>query len=108
MPLDRRITIQEDRGTRNMHGEFVHDWQDFASVWAERRGAGSVDSPTEGGILVLEAVTFTVRYTSTLAALDMALIRILDAAGTVWNPESIAESDRRRRFLTFTATREAP
>ncbi len=36
--MDRQITIQEDVGTQDAHGQVVPDWQDIATnptVWAE-------------------------------------------------------------------------
>ena len=64
-------------------------------------------SRRRAGIVELESVTWTVRYTSTLAALPISATRIVDANGHTWNVEGISESDERRRFLTFRTIREA-
>lgn len=107
MPLDRRVEIQRNDGERNARGEFVDDWQVAATAWAERRGAGSSDQVSTAGLIVLEVVTFTTRWTAELAGLDISLTRIVDDEGDTWNVEVIQESDVRRRFLVFQCVRAA-
>ena len=132
MALDRRLIIQEMSEVRNDFGEVSGLWTDVAVVWAERRGAGTVDVEEEGGVVELESATWTVRWTSRLARLRIANTRlisvfqsepftlngeILTLSGSPltwgptadvnrWNVEGIQESDRRRRFLEFRAVRE--
>ncbi|MDE0456261.1 MAG: head-tail adaptor protein [Chromatiales bacterium] len=107
MPLlDRRIEVQENRGTHVL-GKFVDDWQTLASVWAQRRGAGTIDRETVGGIEEVEAVQFTVRYTPALASAAVGLLRVNESGGGLWNVEGRTESDRRRRFLTFSCARSS-
>ena len=106
MALDRRITIQQITETRDDFGETQETVTDLANVWAERRGAGSVDVESEGGVQELESVTWTVRFTTQLAALTPNFIQIMDSELHVWNVEGISESDSRRCFLTMRTVRE--
>ena len=105
MALDRRITIQQKGEMRDGLGELVETITDIASVWAERRSAGSVDIESQGGIVEVESVTWTVRFTIQISALTPNAVQILDSDGRTWNVEGISESDARRRFLTFRAVR---
>ena len=105
MALDRRITIQRRNEEVDDGGRVAVTWNDFADVWAERRSNGASDIETSGGIRVTEVATWTVRYTSTLAALAPDEVRIVHGSET-WNVESTAESDARRRLLGFTTVRE--
>ena len=106
MPLDRRIQIQRDHGDYNDDGEFIHDWRDVARVWAVRQGVGASDTIGTGGTaLTVENVTFTIRYTSTLATLNPARVRVVDDESQTWSVDVIAESDARRRFLSISAVR---
>ena len=106
MPLDRRITIQRNDGERDERGEFMDDWQDFAGVWAQQSGAGSVDSETPGGVLIISSRNYTVRYRSDLLSTDLNILRIVDADGNIWNIENIVESDSRKRFVQIETIRE--
>ena len=107
MPLDRRITIQTFKGTRGNDGEYNGTWSDHAHVWADRRGAGSTDVETTGGIRVNEVVTWTIRYTADLAALGPDETRVVDSSGRMWSVSGIAESDHRRRFLVIETVRQS-
>ena len=106
MPLDRRITIQRNDGERDDQGVFIDDWQDLASVWARRNNSGSVDSEAAGGIIVLTAQSFLIRYREDLIPLNPAVLRIIDSDGNIWEVESLAESDARRRAISISAVRE--
>lgn len=105
MPLDRRITLEQDHGARNNLGEYVVDWRTIDTVWAERRNAGSTDSVVNGILRVTEILTWTIRYRADVAAIPIAKLRVQDADGALWNPELVAESDVRRRFLDIQAER---
>lgn len=107
MALDRRISIQRNEGVQEQNGEFVVIWIDVARVWAARRGAGTYDVLVGSQVREAAAVTWDVRFTAALAALTASQTRIVDAAGEIWNVDSIAESDARRRFLTFGTSQSA-
>ena len=104
--LDRVITIQRQGGGRDDSGRFTSFWTDVARVWATRSGLGSIDMEVTGGTREVESVAWLVRWTSVLAPLDARSVRIVDAAGVVWNVQSIAESDAREVSLTFATVRE--
>ena len=63
MPLDRRITIRIRAGqTTNIFGEPIESEYTEFDVWAEQTGAGSADTPTQGGIIVSAARNYVVRF----------------------------------------------
>lgn len=105
MPLDRRITIERlSETTVNDFGEDVPGtWSTLAAVWAERRYFGTVDVSLTEGVVTAANVSWIVRWRSDLLATDIARLRILDANGTYWNPENIAEIGGRRAFVSISA-----
>lgn len=106
MPLDRRIRIERDMGERNDSGEYVPNWTLIAEVWAQKFAAGSADSETAGGTLVIAARNYTIRWRADINALTPAGLRIVDGDGAIWNVDTLAESDARRRFINISTLRE--
>ena len=106
MPLDRRIRIERNHGDVNMAGELVDDWRPFATVWAQKTGAGFSDTETVSGIVVTAAANFTLRYRSGVTSITPDLLRIVDADNAIWEVDVVRESDERRRFIEIQALRE--
>ena len=108
MPLDRRITvIITADGEYDQYGEFQPGVPVEYPMWAEQRGAGSVDTNTPGGIYVSAVRSYTVRYSAALVDASIATVTIRDADGNIWNADSISESDARKRYIGIDALREA-
>ena len=101
MPLDRRCTVRlEDRGGWRA-GEFVSGSVTEIPVWCEYSDLGSTDTIGLDGVRTNRLASFTVRYREDIRAASIALTTI-DYVGERWNVETIAESSRRRRFITLT------
>lgn len=106
MPLDTPITIHlEAIGHRDNAGEYVHGPVTDYPLWADQRGAGSVDTLTSSGTVVTEVRTFGVRWFRELEIHRTDLITLTDGEGSEWDIESIASSDERRRSIQMTCTR---
>ena len=107
MPLDRVIALERDEGAF-VEGVYVADWQPISGspVWAQQNSAGASDVETSGGILVQAARNYTIRWRSDLFDISPAKLRIIDALGHVWNVDSVAESDHRRRIIGIQCLRE--
>lgn len=106
MPLDRRIRIERNHGVVNEAGELADDWRTFATVWSQKTSSGFSDAETTAGIVVTAVANFTLRYRSGVTDIVPSLLRIVDAAGAIWEVDSVRESDERRRFLEIQAVRE--
>ena len=106
MALDRRITIRiEEYGTRNEDGEYIPGPVSEYPVWAERRAAGSNDQPTTSGFITVSVQNYGVRWFKALELSDIALVEIEDEYGQIWDPDSIAPNDARRRFINIQCIR---
>ena len=106
MALDRRVTVNiRAPDTRNEFGEHVPGEVTAYPLWAEQRGAGSVDVEEVGGVELRHSRSYTVRYFVEAARAGIDGVSIVDADGDTWNAESIIESDARRRFLVIQAVR---
>ena len=106
MALDRRITIKiEEYGTRDMNGNYVPGPVVSYPVWAERRAAGSNDQPTSGGFITVSAQNYGVRWFKELELADIALVMVEDEYGQIWDADSIAPNDARRRFINIQVLR---
>ena len=102
MPFDTPITLHlEALGTRDNHGEYVPGPITDYPLWADQRGAGSTDTLTSTGTFTTEVRTFTVRWFRELEIHQTDLIRLTDGAGSLWDIESVASSDERRRYITM-------
>ena len=109
MPLlNRVVTVSvEAEGTRDENGRYVPGPVTDYRVWAVQTAAGSTDYETSEGTRIAQIVRWTIRYTAEIALARTDRVTITDENGFVWDPESIAESQRRRRYLDITATRRA-
>ena len=108
MPLDRRITIKvQSEGGYNEYGEYQEGTISEYPVWAQRSSAGAADSETEGGIVVVEAVNWTVRWFRELEVAPPSRIHVVDEYGSRWNVDTVSESNQRRRFMYIQSLREA-
>ena len=106
MALDREIIISiEAPGTRNQQGIYEPGPVTAYNVWAERRAAGSNDQPTSGGFITVSAQSYLVRWFEELELANIALVSVEDEFGQVWDPDSIAPGDARRRFITMQCLR---
>ena len=110
MALDRRITVRvvTPGNERNMFGEpVVGSFTDYL-LWAEQRGAGSVDSldPSVFGELVLAARQYTLRWFDELSIANIARVGVIDENGNAWRATNIVESDARRRLIYIEVIRE--
>ena len=109
MALDRRVTVRiaVAGSGRNVFGEAVEttEYTDYP-LWAERAGAGSIDQNTAGGVIVLAARRYTVRYFKELALANITDVGVIDEFGHNWNAENITESDARRRLIYIETVRE--
>ena len=121
MALDRRITIRiEGVGRRAGMDETEidpEDGQPYSAgeyipgpivsyfVWAERRSAGSNDSPTTSGFITVSAQNYLVRWFEELETANLALVDVVDEFGAVWDADSIAPGDARRRLITLQVLR---
>ena len=103
--LDRRITIERNHAGWNEYGEYSDDWQPVATVWAQQNAAGLSDVETEAGVVVSAVRNYSIRWRSDLHAVSPAVLRVRDAAGTLWMVDSLQESDARRRFLSIQCVR---
>lgn len=102
MPLDRRCTVRlQALGRYNQYGEYVAGAVTEIPMWCEYEDLGSTDTIASDGIRTNRLASFTVRYREDIRASSIALTTI-DYAGRRWNVETIAESSRRRRYITFT------
>ena len=105
--LDRRITVQRRVTETDDFGRPLPTViETIASVWAQRHSAGTVDTLLAGGVLVTESVSWTIRYREDVIAADLGALQITDSSGVVWNPETMIESDARRRYIDISAVRE--
>ena len=102
MALDRRITVRIGvaGSGRDVFGEDVEttEYTDYP-LWAERAGAGSIDQSTGGGVIVLAARRYTVRYFKELALANIQDVGVIDEFGhATGTPRTSTESDARRRL----------
>ena len=117
MALDRRIVIHiEAPGHRASAEEAAMD-PDLAPgdyipgpitdypVWAERRAAGSQDTPTVGGQVVTSVVTYTVRWFLELELANIVYVNVTDENNTYWDGDTVSPGDARRRLITITCLR---
>ena len=97
MALDRRISIRRTvSGGTDVFGRPLPDTvETLATVWAERRSAGTADTLTAGGVVVTNSVAWTIRYRRDVLEADIATLSIVDEDDDTWNPETIVESDAR-------------
>ena len=106
MALDREITIRiEAVGTRDNHGDYIPGPTTEYNVWAERSAAGSNDQPTSGGFITVSVQNYTVRWFKELELANLALVEVEDEFGQIWDPDSIAAGDERRRLITLQCIR---
>ena len=106
MPFDTIITIHiEALGMRDEHGEYVPGPVTDYEVWADETGAGSIDTPTVGGLIVTAGRTFLVRWFRELAVTFDPFVTITDNLGQTWYSDGISVSDARQRFIIINAGR---
>ena len=106
MAFDREVTISiEAPGTRNQSGVYQPGPVTAYSVWAERSSAGSNDQATSGGFITVSAQNYVVRWFVELETANIALVELEDEFGQVWDADSIAPSDARRRYITIQCIR---
>ena len=110
MALDRRITVRvvTPGNERNTFGEPIPgEFTDYL-LWAEQRGAGSVDSldPSIAGSLVLAVRQYSVRWFTELSVSSIDRVGVIDENGNAWRASNIVESDARRRLIYIEVTRE--
>ena len=107
MALDRRIVIHlEALGIRNQQGIYVPGPVTDYPLWAQRMASGSTDVEDSEGTRVVRIVTWRVRWFAALASHRIDLMS-LTAEGYTWNPESVNESDERRRFVDIQSVRQS-
>lgn len=107
MTLDTRITIEiEGLGTRDSTGEYVPGATTEYPAWCDEMRSRDDDHLETGGARTIQIRHFRVRYFRALAVANPALVSISDSLGLTWNPDSIDQSDERRRFVLIRATRE--
>ena len=99
--LDRRIIVRVVVHGRNHFGEAVVLSTTDYPQWSRRRDAGSEDIEEEGGARVQHRVEHEIRYNRALALGGPIGVSVLDD-GILYNTETIAEGDERRRFVTIT------
>lgn len=103
MPLDRRITVRlQAEGTRSQ-GEYVPGPVTEYPVWAQQQLAGSSDTVTEQGVVVVAQRRWIVRYVEVFATHPISRMTVDDEHGQRWNVENVQEGRARRRFLEIEA-----
>ena len=104
MPADRRIIIKlKGEGFRDpdLQGEYVPGVITEYPRWATETGAGSVDTPTVGGVTIQRSINFTVRWFKALADTPISRVTVQGSDGFVYNAENVTASDERKRFITI-------
>lgn len=107
MPLlDRRVVVNiQGEGFRDDIGVY-HEGEIVAHPqWALVSSAGATDIEAESGTEGRAVATFLVRHAAELAAAAVANVGIIDEYAAVWNVESIALSDPRRRYIQLVGVR---
>ena len=121
MALDRRIRIEieapgrragmneteidPDTGDPYAQGVYIPGPITAYPVWAERRSAGSNDQPTSAGFITVSAQNYLVRWFRELEIANIALVEVIDEFDQVWDADSIAPGDARRRLITIQCLR---
>ena len=106
MSFDTIITVWiAELGTRDEHGEYVPGEAIPYEVWADESGAGSIDTPTEGGLIITSGRTFLVRWFQELAVALDTFVTVTDNLGQTWYSDGIGVSDARQRFIVINAGR---
>ena len=104
MPADRRITVKlQGEGYRDpeRQGEFVPGMIVDYPLWATETGAGSVDTPTVGGVTIQRSINFTVRWFRALADTPISNVSVVGSDGFTYAAENVTASDERKRFITI-------
>ena len=102
--LDRRITINIQAEGEYVRGEYVPGDVTPFNVWAQQRGAGSVDIDTIGGVAIAQSRVYIVRWFQALEDATVNRVSVI-AGGVTWNVENIAESSARQRFFSIETVR---
>ena len=117
MAFDRRITIHIEAPGHSATveeaaldddlytGDYVPGPVTSYPLWAERRSAGSNDQPTTGGFITVSVQNYTVRWFQALELANLALVMVEDEFGQIWDPDSVAPGDARRRLITLQCIR---
>ena len=101
--LKHRITFQKNTPTTNADGYDVPNWQDYKTVWAAVKTAGSRELFTAMAQQSEISVIFTVRYAAYINDLDSAMHRIV-FHGKIYNIKPPINDGFANRFLTIAAT----
>ncbi len=99
--LDRRITIQRKTETRNTLNEPVEDWNDLATVWAQKLGQTGQEFFANDQVLSEYRVIFRIRWRRDLKDTDRVMFE-----GRAHDIHSIRELGRRVGLELQTVTQD--
>ena len=86
-------------------GEYIPGPETDYEVWCDESGAGSIDTPSVGGLVLTSGRTFLVRWFRELALAPESFVSITDNLGQNWYSDGISVSDARQRFIVINAGR---
>lgn len=105
--LDRRVTIRRSTSTRDDTNHPVEAWADLATVWANAKPVSDGERLRAGETLGDKMMRFTIRYSTTVAAVDPRDRVVFD--GRTYDVNGVKEIGRRYMLeITATARAEAP
>jgi SPP1 family predicted phage head-tail adaptor len=102
--FDRRVTIRRATTTRDETNQPVEAWADLATVWANAKPVADGERLRAGETLGNKAYRFTIRYSTTVAAVDPLDRVVFD--GRTYDVNGVKELGR-REYLEITATARA-
>lgn len=93
--LNRRITVQQPGSTQDAVGQPVATWADFATLWADIKTAGGLETIKAGADTSVVKASIRVRWRTDLTA----AMRCLADDGTVYEIKAVLPDVAGRRHV---------
>lgn len=79
--MKRRVTFQKSESHRGPTGEIIHEWSDFATVWAEIRTISGRERMSSGALYSEATVRIWTRYRDDITTANRILYRSPNVRG---------------------------
>lgn len=105
--LRHKVTLESRTATKDATGQRAYTWSTLATVRAAIKTGFARESGTASGTVESKSTIITIRYSSTVAALNSD-DRVTDAnTGTVYDIESVTNKNEENRILELTCTEKS-